>query len=126
MAKLTGDQFVSIQNDLTYQNRVGAVLKAKAQYWLNAVTTTRADVNRRMQKRKRLAKQISSNPNTVQQFQKTASDFWLAWYQAGTDPAVLDVSNLPAYDTIFNAFDATYDSLAGYLANDENETEIDW
>ena len=125
MAKLTGDQVLVIQNDQRFIDRVGAVLKVKAQYWSTLPTATRADVNRRMQKRKRLASTIE-NTSWSDSMKRQVSDFWIGWYAFSVDPAVLDGDSLPSYDTIFNAFDVAWDNFAGVLTGDDTQTEIQW
>jgi len=120
---LTGDQVAVIKQNTDYLNRVKSTLLLKAEYWKEAATPNRSDVNRRMQKRKQLARTILTTSWIDTNYQQVGA-YWLAYYQ--TSNPVLDGNGIPTYVTIFNNFDATYDSFAGYLIGDENETEIYW
>jgi hypothetical protein len=129
MAKLTGQQVSDIGASQEFQNRIAAVVKVKAQQFAGMPTTTRADVNRRMQKRKRYA--IGILASGADQNVRNLASFWLGWYAYQVDPAVLDAATqtlpaLPSYDTIFNSFDATWDQFSGVLVGDDTETEIQW
>lgn len=126
MAKLTGDQVAAIQGSQKFIDRVSAVLKVKAQYWATIPTSARADVNRAMQKRKRLAATIE-NTTWAESYKAQVAQFWIGWYAWNVDPAAaLDSESLPTYDTIFNAFDPTWDNFALVLAGDASQTEIEW
>ena len=126
MAFLTGDQIIVINNDSTFLKRVEAVLLTKAQYWINLTTATRAEVNRRTQKRKRLARTITTSSNWTNSMRAQVAQYWLGWYAASVDPAALDGDGLPTYTTIYNNFDATWDNFSSVLVGDETETEIEW
>ena len=127
MAKLTGQEISDIGNSQEFLNRVAAVIKVKAQQWSTMETINRADVNRAMQKRKRLAATVMGNADALNARQVAA--FWLGWYAWQKDPATLDQSSpipLPSYDEIFNNFDPTWDQFSGVLTGDSTETEIQW
>lgn len=125
MAKLTSDQILVIQNNQQFIDLVGAVIGVKAQQWETMSTVNRSDVNRQMQKRKRLANQILGT-SWAESRKRDVAAFWLTWYAWNVDPAVLDPSGLPSYDTIFNSFDATWDEFAGVITGDDVNTNIDW
>lgn len=123
MAQLTGDERVTISKNQTFQDRVGAVMKMKAEYWQEATTPNRADVNRRMQKRKRFAKQVLSSFFADQNKQQVAQH-WLAYYQTSTP--VVDGNGIPTYQEIFDNFDPTWDFFAGVTPGEDTVTEIEW
>ncbi len=123
MAQLTGDQIAVIGVNPDFINRVKSTLRLKAEYWKESATATRASVNRQMQKRKRLAKNILSTTYAESQASLVAQ-YWLAYYQ--TASPVLDGDGIPTYAEIFANFDPTFDFWAGYLPGDENELEIEW
>lgn len=123
MAALTLDQKTTIGGNGTFQARIAQVLREKAQYWTNSGTPTRADVNQRIQKRKKLAKQIL-NTLYADDRKLIIGEYWLTTYTA--DPAVIDGNGIPTAQAINDAFDPTYDYFAGVVSGDENETEIEW
>lgn len=123
MAALTGDEVVAIKANQTFIDRVRATLLLKAEYWKESATPLRTDVNRRIQKRKRLARTILST-SWADSMASQVAQYWIAYYQTTTP--VLDANGIPTYDEIFNNFDPTFDNFAGYVSGDENLTEIDW
>jgi hypothetical protein len=123
MAQLTGDQVIAIKNSSTFIDRIKGTLLLKAEYWKENPTASRASVNRQMQKRKRLAKNILST-TWADSYGAQVGQYWLSYYQ--TSSPVLDGNGIPTYAEIFAGFDPTFDFFAGYLAGDENEQEIDW
>lgn len=123
MAQLTDDDKARIGADPVFQQRIGAVLREKAMYWLNAATSARADVNRQMQKRKRLSKSILQS-SWVDSYRTLVAQYWITQYVEGNPD--LDGNQIPNVTAISNAFDPTYDYWAGVNQGDNAETEIEW
>jgi hypothetical protein len=121
-AQLTIDQKATISNSATFQSRVQQILLEKAQYWKNIETASRASVNVQMQKRKRFARTLLSTQDAASNYKLVACNFWLSI----TTTATLDGNGIPTATAIGDAFDSTFDYLAGYTSGDENKTEIDW
>lgn len=124
MAQITLDQIAQIKSNQTFIDRVRATLLLKAEYWKESATVNRTDVNRRMQKRKRLAKTILNTSWISGDVVNQVAQYWLTYYQ---DPNPdLDANGIPSTTAIFNNFDNTFDNFAGVLTGDDTQTEIDW
>lgn len=120
---LTNDQKSVIGSSATFQDRIATVLREKALYWQNAGSATRASVNKQLQKRKRLAKQILTS-SYVEGYKALVAQYWITQYSDG-NPA-LDGNGIPTSAAISASFDPTFDFWAGYVSGDENLTEIEW
>lgn len=135
MAALTNDQKSTIGSNADFQNRIASVLREKALYWYNLATADRASVNRRTQKRKRLATEILKGAY-AESYKALVAQFWITQYteDVATQHVIpnvgtinrLDVNGIPVSQEISSLFDPTYDYWAGYITGDENLTEIDW
>lgn len=123
MAALTGDQVAAILQSSTFKDRIKSTILLKGEYWKELATPNRSDVNRRTQKRKKLAKTIL-NTSWSESYKDQVALYWISYYQ--TASPVLDGNGIPTYAEIFANFDPTYDNFAGYLIGDENESEIEW
>jgi hypothetical protein len=120
--QLTIDQKATILPNATFQARVQQILIEKAQYWKNTATATRASVNVQMQKRKKFADTLLTDPSAASNYKSIACIFWISI----TSSATLDGNGIPTATAISDAFDPTFDHLAGVNPGDENNTEIDW
>lgn len=121
-AQLTLDQKATISQSSVFLNRVQQVLLEKASYWTNAATPLRADINVQMQKRKVYAKYLLSNENAAVNARVVAGNFWLT---INNNPT-LDGGGIPTAVAISDAFDSSYDFLAGVRSGDSGNTDIDW
>lgn len=124
MAQLTQTQRAAIAANSTFQGMVRVWLKNRANFWKDAPTAVRADVNKQMQKRKRFGDKVLNEHGFVDQLIIRFTEYFLMQYTV--DPAVLDGDILAESELDTAAFNAAYDFYAKVQPGDDTDLEVDW